>query len=58
MGQMNESQFASEENTARGSGNGGGLMKNTSRTMYRSSHRFSMDFKSSNRFNSTFTSSL
>lgn len=34
------------------------LLKNTSRTMYRSSIRSSVDFKNNNRFNSTFTSTL
>jgi hypothetical protein len=47
----NESQFMTDANTA-------GLAKNTSRTMFKSSHRFSVDFKNNNRFNSTFTSSL
>jgi hypothetical protein len=55
---MNESQIASEENTAAGTGGVAGLMKNTSRTFYKSSHRYSVDFKTNNRFNSTFTSSL
>lgn len=55
--QTNESVIVSD-NAAFSTQNTRRLLKNTSRTMFRSSIRSSVDFKNNNRFNSTFTSSL